>query len=125
MRIWRPETLAWRLSDPQRRYFALRSGERVSLFAPSGRVGIHSDMGSYEVDAVPPTTRPLRSLQPLRLWMGVDASRDWSRSRYVVLPRRLRPVPLILMFFDISLEGPRRKLDPALVRFDALDFDAF
>ena len=60
---------------------------------------------------------------PLRLWVGLDARAQWWRSAYVDLPMKLRPSPLYLIFLDLTDQG--RTIEPARVRWRALDFDTF
>lgn len=123
MRLWDAETLAWRLADPQRQYRIRRCDGESVLYAPTGRFGVHVEMGSFAHALLPGGLAPLRAPNPLRLWMGIDASRRWTRAPWVPLPRRLRPSPLVLMFHDFTARG--RRIDPLRARFDALDIDAF
>jgi GNAT superfamily N-acetyltransferase len=122
-RRWDAATLAWRLGDPQRRYTRVRRAGRSVLYAPTGRFGVRAEMGTFDDALVPARVPEQGAFPPLRLWIGIDRSRDWSRSPWLALPRRLRPSPLVLMFHDFTGRG--RRVDPGRARFDALDFDAF
>lgn len=123
VRVWDAAGLAWRLSVAQPPYTVQHRRGRGTVFANTGRYGIHADLGSYPSEWFPPETGRLVATNPLRLWMGVDPTRDWQRSLYFGLPERLKPSPLILLFCDLT--DRNRRLDPEKVRFDAFDFDAF
>jgi len=113
-RVWTAESLAWRLANPERSY-SVRGSQ---LIAPSGVPGIGAVLG--EVDLPDQGPRPPG---PLRVWIGHDPAIDWSRSRFVALPDRLRRSPLNLVFRDLRQSG--RMPDPARFRFRAIDFDAW
>jgi hypothetical protein len=123
VRVWDTATVAWRLADAQRSFSVESRGESGAIYAATGRMGIQAELACLPRALLPADVARFRPWNPLRLWMGVDTSRDWTGARYIDLPRRLRPVPLILMFGDLS--GTGRRVDAARVRFDALDFDAF
>jgi hypothetical protein len=121
VRLWNQAELAWRLARPGARYRVQRRGERARVFAPAGVPGAAVELGSYP-SAWIPAALPSLAPAPLRLWVGLDPSRRWSRAPYVALPRRLLPAPLNFVFFDLS--GAGRRLDASGVRLDFLDFDA-
>lgn len=123
VRIWDRETLAWRLSDPERTYRAERRDGRAVVWTPTGRFGVTLEMGTFPAEWVPETVPEQRRPLAPRMWIGLDASRRWRGRLYADLPARLRPAPLLLTFIEIRREG--RSLDAARVRFDAIDFDAF
>jgi GNAT superfamily N-acetyltransferase len=122
-RLWSEAELAWRLARPGARYRVQRRGARARVFAPAGFPGAVAELGAYASAWLSRSLPAARSPGPLRIWAGLDPGRRWSRQPYVDLPRRWLPAPLNFVFFDLT-RGARR-LDPAGLRVDLLDFDAF
>ena len=60
---------------------------------------------------------------PLRVWIGLDPARNWSRSAYFDIPKRLRPVPLNFTFHDLS--DAKRRLEGDRLSLQAIDFDGY
>ena len=56
-----------------------------------------------------------------KIWIGLDPAMRWGGAAYLNIPLRFRPSPLNLIFKDLTGQG--RVLDPARMRFDAMDFD--
>lgn len=118
-RDWSPEALAWRVRAPGRRY---RMRGRT-LLASGAAPGVAAELATLEI---PPEELVQRSAQPpapLRLWIGIDPRRSWRGSRYLDVPRRLRPSPLNMVYRPLGEH--QRPLDPECVRIDAIDFDAY
>jgi len=122
-RLWNEAELAWRLARPGARYRVQRRGARALVFAPAGLPGVAAELGAFPGAWIPETLPETRAPGPLRLWAGLDPARRWSRSPYLALPRRWLPAPLNFVFFDLT--GAGRRLEPAGLRVDLLDFDAF
>lgn len=122
-RLWSPEALAWRLQAPGARYTVRRHGARAIVYAPAGRLGASVELARLRAADVPASLPPARLWNPLRLWVGIDPDRRWSRSLTVDLPLRLRPSPLNWLFLDLRGEG--RAPRPEATRLRPLDFDAF
>jgi GNAT superfamily N-acetyltransferase len=123
--LWDREQLAWRLANPSRSYRLRRSGGSVRVEAPTGKYGIQAILGDFPEALCPRAlerTAP-PSLNPVRLWLGIDPSRRFQRSLYPPLPDRLRPSPLNLIYRDLT--GQRPSLDVSRLRFRSLDFDAY
>jgi predicted N-acetyltransferase YhbS len=123
VRIWNKESIAWRLALPGEPYRVAYRGGCGHIYAPTGKLGISVEVGAFDRSLLPEGLRKFGSANPLRLWIGVDNSRDWSRSLYFDVPERLRPSPLNLLWYDLT--GQNRTFDPSRVRFDAFDFDAY
>ncbi len=123
VRVWDKEGIAWRLSHAARPYQVKYRGERGHLYAPTGKFGIPVEIGSFERRLLPADLPPLKTPSPLRLWIGVDPNRDWSRSLYFSIPVRFRPSPLNLLFYDLT--DKKRTLDPSRAYIDVFDFDAY
>jgi hypothetical protein len=123
-RLWTDEEIAWRLANPERRSRVRRRGGAIEVTVPSGRPGIEAVLydGPDRWVLERRTGRGL-AVAPLRLWIGLDPSLDWSRSPFLPIPRLLRQSPLNLVFKDVS--GSSLFPDPARFLFRAIDFDAF
>ncbi|NIR58836.1 MAG: hypothetical protein GWO02_04610, partial [Gammaproteobacteria bacterium] len=93
---WDAETLRWRLENPAASYRLRRHGDRVQVYARSGRPGIDVALGEVDGGLVGESVG--RAPGPLRIWLGVDPRRNWSRAPYWNLPPRLRPAPLNVLF---------------------------
>ncbi len=62
-------------------------------------------------------------IMPLRLFIGLAPDAAASYWNYASIPQRLRPSPLNLIYR--SFVARVAALDPALIRFTFLDFDAY
>ncbi len=124
-RIWDdPAGIAWRLGhSPHGPYQVQYRGDYGHIFADSGRLGIKVEIGAFERSMLPSDLAPLRALNPLRLWLGKDPTRDWKGSLYFDIPERLKPSPLILLWHDLT--GQQRRHDPDKVQYEVFDFDAY
>jgi len=122
-RVWDKKTLGWRLARPGARYRMRSKNGQCILYAVTDLPGIAVELGRFSSEAADFELPEPSRLSPGRLWIGLDATRDWSRYAYMNLPRRLRPSPLTLVFSDLSGRG--RKLDVDRVHVEAIDLDAF
>jgi hypothetical protein len=121
-RLWSEEAIGWRLADPERRSRARMSRGTLELLAPSGRPGVAALL--YDgPDEWGLAARAAGGGSPLRVWVGLDPSLNWARSRFIPIPRLLRPSPLNMFFKDLT--GGGLAPDPARALFHAIDFDAF
>jgi hypothetical protein len=119
-RIWTEEMLKWRLRNPLKNYEIAQ--ERI--YAPTGKYGIKAILGEFDSWLLNTIhTSKIVSLNPARLYMGLDSSIDWKRSKYYEVPKKMRPSPLNFIFKDIS--GKNVKLDANVIKFQAIDFDAY
>jgi GNAT superfamily N-acetyltransferase len=126
-RVWTPDTLRWRLAAPSARYALHRSGDALAISCRDQRKGVRVAilLKVFAAAEVPSATR--RALvraacrfhrAPMALHVGLN---DRVRFRGVPLPERLREQPLNLIYR--SLRGDTA--EPAIVRFEFLDFDAY
>ncbi len=127
-RVWSPDELAWRLRCPAREYRRVATAGGVMVYAPTHQFGIWVELAARPVDECDrggalDTLQPLGVRNPIRLWMGLDPSRDWAGRPWLPLPEFARPSPLNLIYRDLA--DPGRTLDPDRVRFAAIDFDAY
>jgi hypothetical protein len=120
-RVWSDQALAWRCSSPVNPVqcrprgnlwqFHARALKMVPAYAELDR-----GKGSEAVDSGAPST-------PFRLFLGLVPDQARGLGTYASIPKRLRPSPLNLIYRSFS---PRvTQLDPALIRFSFLDFDAY
>ncbi len=123
IRIWDKPGIAWRLDHPAAPYRVQYQSDIGHLFAPAGKPGIWVQIGAFASPLLPDNLPLLRTKSPLRMFIGADKSRDWSRSLYVDLPMRFRPSPLNLLFYDLT--DQKRRFDPHRVRYEVFDFDAY
>ena len=122
-RLWSPEAVQWRLSRPNCLY-RIRTRDDVTLiYADSGRLGIQVELGMFPRSQVHMELPILRTVNPIRLWIGLDPTRRWQGRPYVNIPKYLLPSPLHFIIQDLNERG--RRLHPQRVRFSALDFDAY
>lgn len=121
-RLWHPEALRWRLAHPLYRYTVKHEGDRGALLSERSQFGARLLLGVLPLRALDGiTVTEHRGPLPFRIWVGLDPALRWTFRPYVNIPVRLRPSPLNLIFKDLTGQG--RTLDPAQVRFQALDFD--
>ena len=124
-RIWTKELLHWRTANPSSQYAIGRKQDRFVIEAPTKKFGIYAILGEFDMEmydryhVVSQKTR----YNPLKLWIGLDSSINWSRSMFYDIPKRLRPSPLNLVFKDLT--GSSRKLSADKVKFQVIDFDAY
>jgi hypothetical protein len=124
-RIWDdPVGIKWRLGHAPHSPYQVEYRDDIGhIFADSGRYGIKVEIGAFHRSLLPDDLAPLRTLNPLRLWLGIDPTRNWKGSLYFDIPERLKPSPLILLWHDLTDQG--RRLNPEKVQFEIFDFDAF
>ena len=119
-RIWTPELLEWRIKNPYHPYQI--SGNNI--YAPTNKYGIKAIMGDFKNEMlIHFKSHPIASVNPLKLWMGIDPSVVWKGSMYFEIPQKMRPSPLNLIFKDLTSEN--RILEANAVKFRAIDFDAY
>jgi len=119
-RLWTTELLEWRLKNPFHHYEI--SGNNI--FAPSGKYGIKAFMGDFQTDLISRfNSHRISSLNPMKLWMGIDPAINWKSSLYYDIPQKMRPSPLNLIFKDLT--GSNRTINANAVKFRAIDFDAY
>ena len=119
-RLWTTELLEWRLKNPYHQYEISGS----NIYAPSGKYGIKAIMGDFQKDLLNKFNgHRISSLNPMKLWMGIDPKIVWKGSFYYEIPQKMRPSPLNLIFKDLTENN--RTIDASAVKFRAIDFDAY
>ena len=122
-RVWDARSLAWRLARPDRPYRAAVRGDAARILCASGYPGIQAELARVATADLPGGLPPAPRTAPLRVWLGLDPDLRWRGRAYLPLPVRLRPAPLHFAFRDLL--GSDRRPDPAALRIQALDFDAY
>ena len=116
-RIWNERSRSWRLQNPVRSYHMARGRIACSSGIPLLKVLLSSSAWDNEG-----TSTAFCMTHPATMWIGLAPALRW-RGLGLPLPALLRPSPLHLIFLDLTGQG--RRLDPARVTFDAIDFDAY
>jgi len=121
--VWERDAVRWRLGLPAVPYRVRRRDGIAHLYADTGRYGIDIEVGAFPEEWIPADQPTRRGLQPLRMWAGIDPARDWSGTLYFDVPERLKPSPLIFLFWDLTDAG--REFDPDKVQYELFNFDAY
>ena len=119
IKTWNKELVQWKLANPKAAY-KIKDNTIYSVTDKSGIEAVLMEFSNFY--SLPDNNFSL-GYRPITLWMGIDSSMDWSRSRYFNLPNSLRPSPLNLIFKDLT--STNRKLEKNKVRFNVFDFDAY
>lgn len=118
---WGAANLAWRLRHPAYPYSWKEERGHSLILSRRSQYGARYVLG-VRPGSLPAGLLPVESGSVMRkVWIGLDPSMHWGGSAYLNIPMRFRPSPLNLIFKDLTAQG--RQLDPARVRFDAMDFD--
>lgn len=118
---WDPASVAWRLRHPAYPYTLKKERGHGLVLSQRKQYGARYVLGVRDLP-LPDGTVPLENGAVHRkVWIGLDPSMRWGGAAYLDIPMRFRPSPLNLIFKDLTGKG--RVLDPAHVRFDAMDFD--
>jgi GNAT superfamily N-acetyltransferase len=119
-RVWSPESLRWRCSNPANRVDGWEQGDRHGFHARA----LNSLVPAYaELPVELPIPTVVRPLTPLRLYIGLRPAGTSRFSGYVDIPNRFRPSPLNLIFRSLTASDGR--LEPGQIHFSFLDFDAY
>jgi len=123
--VWDATRLSWRLQNPSLAYSCRQANQSAQVLAPTGKFGIQAILGEFMIKQYPAQLfAEHRAIPyPIKLWIGLDAWVDWTRSLYMDIPERFKPSPLNLIFKDLT--GKQRELLPDQVIFQAIDFDAY
>lgn len=125
VRVWDdPALVAWRLGHYQHTPYTVQwRGDTGHILADTGRMGIQAEIAAFPRELLPDDLPGARGANPLRLWLGKDPTRDFSRSLYFDIPMRFRPSPLILLWHDLT--DQQRRHDGDKVQYEVFDFDAY
>lgn len=116
---WNKSTIEWRLSNPETNYKIKNN----VIYSATAKPGIEAMLLDASFVFPIPDNKISLGYRPVKLWIGIDASIDWSRSFYFNVLKSMRPSPLNFIFKDLT--SANRKLEFDKVRFNALDFDAY
>lgn len=118
-RIWTGQNLKWRFANPE----SLYCFKKNFVLASAHLLGIKAILHELNEPLNFPLPQKSFSLQPWKLWIGIDNSIEWKKSFYFDIPNKLRPSPLNFIFKDLT--SANRKLNITSVKFSAIDFDAY
>lgn len=121
-RVWSEEALAWRCASPINPVIARRNGDVWQFHAPALGPMLPA-YAELQLPAYPGLAASAAPATPLRLYLGLVPDHARGFMTYASIPQRLRPSPLNLIYrsFSHRIEA----LDPALISFSFLDFDAY
>ncbi len=119
--LWDSASLGWRLSHPAHTYTCKRCKSGTMVVSERRQFGARYILGLLDPGTLPESLPVERGSVTGKMWIGLDPGMDWRGRAYVNIPMRFRPSPLNLIFKDLT--GAGRFLDPAKVRFEAIDFD--
>jgi hypothetical protein len=120
-RAWDDESVAWRLSNPKKIYLYRTINENLLIYGKSNH--FQAIIGNLRNIEVPKNCKPAQfTINPFRLWIGVDSKIDWTKTVSFKIPQKLKPVTLNLIFRDLNGSS---LLNPDSVKFWAMDFDAY
>lgn len=115
---WDSNSIAWRTAHPERNYKIRRHGAVSHILGNSARFSALV----AQVDSSDLPNGMAAGGRALRQWIGLDCQIDWRRNFNVRIPSRYHPIPLNLIFRDLI---GAQTIDPARVKFWAMDFDAY
>lgn len=117
-RIWSKELLQWRIDDPAARYKI--AGHKI--LAHTGTPGVKAILGEFgkELQQVKDPAKQVSGI--FSLWIGMDHSINWKKTKYVSIPMKFRPSPLNLIFNNLDR---KETISRECVKFQAIDFDAY
>ena len=119
VRIWNNQSLVWRLSNPANNYKIVKN----IIYSATDKPGVEAILLDISLVSPLPDNKVNIGFRPIKLFIGIDQSINWSRSLYFSVPKNLRPSPLNFIFKDLS--NKNRRLDIKNVSFNAFDFDAY
>jgi GNAT superfamily N-acetyltransferase len=120
-RVWNSASITWRCANPNNPVRWRTAGTQVQFHAPALMAGLpaYAELAQADVSLAGGGGM----LMPLRLFIGLAPDQVASYWNYASIPQRLRPSPLNLIYR--SFVSRVVALDPALIRFSFLDFDAY
>lgn len=123
IRRWNAETLEWRLTNPSNPYYTVNRGNGIQVFSRTTYPMVDVALGTFSHNEMKEMNCAQKNAPVLKIWIGMDARMDFSRTAFLNIPPKLRPAPLYLIYKSLAEE--RRTLDASTVVFQALDFDAY
>jgi GNAT superfamily N-acetyltransferase len=116
--IWSQDTLAWRLSNPSSKLFLSSDNSYV---VPTGKLNFYAQLTSRTVKQQN-SSKCKKRMAPFKVWIGLSSSMK-KRGLFFKLPKALKPVPLNLIYKNLS--GENMVFNPTDVLFELIDFDAY
>ncbi len=121
-RAWNKASLDWRCANPNNPVRHRAAGARWHFHAKAVQgAPAYAELACQPIELAPACRGG--AAPALRLFIGLVPDRSASYWNYPSIPARLRPSPLNLIYRSFSARVTT--LDPALINFSFLDFDAY
>lgn len=120
-RVWTPESLHWRCSNPINEVYCLHRSTRTLFHANAFGWVLSAYAELFGTARCP--ARSGYTVSPLRLFLGLLPDGASHFAGYAEIPHQLRPSPLNLIFRPLSSSSSL--LDAGQIAFSFLDFDAY
>ena len=116
--VWNEETLLWRLANPSALYF---KNNNKTIVTPTGKHNIYAQL-HYQGKPYSSLLKHRNKKTLFKLWIGISQI-EKQKGCFFNLPKKLKPVPLNLIFKDLT--GNNIKFKKEEVFFELIDFDAY
>ena len=114
-KIWHA-SIDWRLANPEAKYKI----KDDAIFSVTDKTGIEAMLLDVSNTLSMPDNIVNLGFRPIKLWIGIDSTINWSRALYFNIPNSMRPSPLNFIFKDLT--SANRKLEKNKVRLNDFDF---
>jgi GNAT superfamily N-acetyltransferase len=122
-RIWNEESLRWRLSNPNAKYFSSSKNKTTVLFKRN-YPGLSTIMGTFKESGIDWGSLTNDKYPGINIFLGKDPAINWKQNpSFVSFPEVLKPSPLVLIFKELNNNSLPFTGEP--IRFRCIDFDAF
>lgn len=113
--IWDKKSLAWRLSNPQKKYYK----NNKSIITKASNLGIYAQLylsNNIEIETIK------YKKKTFTVWIGL-AKNIKSNGVFINLPQKLKPAPLNLIFKSLTNDVAIPNTESLL--FELIDFDIY
>ena len=112
--VWTENTLKWRLSNPHMEYKF--NGNNIYCKTDKMLINalVYHDYKQKD--------KPVKKSSSIKLWIGL-ANNLKTTGAFIVMPQRMRPSPLNLIFKNLNESIP--KIEKEDILFELIDFDAY
>ena len=120
---WNKEYLQWRLSRPNSNYSIRDRGGRIEIYADHRKLKIKILVQIVKKSFRLENYKKLSwQRNPFYYWIGHDPRATWTSSLSLKVPKKLKKIPLNLIFKDLVGDS---KIDFNNTAFYSIDFDAY
>jgi len=123
-RLWTVDSVLWRLSSEFNNYEIKLLKDFFIIYAPTEKYGMKTILGYLPINLLPENIiySRISTLNPIKIWMGIDGNINWKSSCYFSFPDSLKPSPLNLIFKDLT---GQISINETNLKFMSMDFDVF